>query len=342
MAPAYVIARPKYPDFILTFEDPVGSNNHYFFNPIGLSPKLKFIHSMEEFMNEVPEVYENPYRERMIPMIASCVDFRGKQGKALVEISYKLPLNQLSPSMKQNIVTLNLKQGTFFFNDDWNESFNQIKDRTLRRQVGKNYSDTLEMVLIEGDRCFVEPGKYHFAFELKDNNTGKLARFQRDVEIPSYSGDQLQMSGIQLAYSITHSKNKGDFTKNGLYILPNPGQKFRMTQIVHLYFEIYNLRLDGEGNSKFVIETSIRSAQKKERLIARMFYEMGKFLGIHEQSGIVKLSYGYQGNREDEFINTALDIHELSPGEYALEILIRDENKNEATMRSTNFIVTQD
>jgi hypothetical protein len=208
--------------------------------------------------------------------------------------------------------------------------------------VGKNYSDTLEMVLIEGDRCFVEPGKYHFAFELKDNNTGKLARFQRDVEIPSYSGDQLQMSGIQLAYSITHSKNKGDFTKNGLYILPNPGQKFRMTQIVHLYFEIYNLRLDGEGNSKFVIETSIRSAQKKERLIARMFYEMGKFLGIHEQSGIVKLSYGYQGNREDEFINTALDIHELSPGEYALEILIRDENKNEATMRSTNFIVTQD
>ena len=72
-----------------------------------------------------------------------------------------------------------------------------------------------------------------------------------------------------------------------------------------------------------------------------MFAGLGKLLGIREQSGVITLSYEYQGNSTDEFLHTSLDIHELSPGDYELKILVRDENINEQVIRSTNFIILE-
>ena len=327
-----------YPGFYLQFKDYSGLGRFSFYDPMP-NPNTPHIKLTADKLAEIPEFYDNPYIEKMIPMITSCVDYRGSEGKTLLEICYGVPLKLLSPKLEEDVMTVRLKQGMYFFDEGWNEQLKSTSDRTIHRDVSFNLDDSLNFMFIDLQKVYIVPGDYHFFFEIKSKDSDKIGQWRQKIKIPSYTRKYLQLSGIGLAYHIDSMVEKKLFTKNNLFILPNPTKKYNTDQTAYVYYEIYNLKLSEDGISHFLVETTISTVKKNEKLITRMLKNFGNLVGVMEKTGAITLSYEYQNSNVDEFLFFALDVHGLNEGTYMLKILIRDLIANNKVKRETSMII---
>ncbi|RQW06159.1 MAG: hypothetical protein EH225_03770 [Calditrichaeota bacterium] len=121
------------------------------------------------------------------------------------------------------------------------------------------------------------------------------------------------------------------YTRNGLNILPNVSQYFLQNDTLLVYFELYNLDLDLSGNIHFTVETALHRKDK------------GGFFQSIFGSNTEKMSIvnEYSGRRTDEFVVQSVQLSNLEPGEYKLEITVRDKNTGRMIRKNTNMTLLE-
>ncbi len=183
----------------------------------------------------------------------------------------------------------------------------------------------------------VPSGTYRMEVQVKDRLSGRQGRYRQEVVIDNYDRKFLQLSELQLAYSVVESDETGKFKKGGLRVVPIPTRTFGRDQGVFVYYEIYRLKRDEFGQTRYKVEYSIRPKGVQGRTASGVVSQLVRVFTGKKQ----ELAVGYEqlGNSESEEVYMELDLKSTKPGQYILEIEVTDLNSGLTSNRQTGFYV---
>ncbi|MCU1286248.1 MAG: VWFA-related protein [Acidobacteriales bacterium] len=101
------------------------------------------------------------------------------------------------------------------------------------------------------------PGEYHVKLVVRENQTGKLASFETDLNIPDLRKQQqkkgVRMSSVVLSAQMkpaTKSQKDNPLSRNGQELIPNISHVFTPDQHLYVYYEVYDPeKAKVEGNA---------------------------------------------------------------------------------------------
>lgn len=174
------------------------------------------------------------------------------------------------------------------------------------------------------------PASYRFAFHADHLESPLLGGFRLSVTLPNFGGDHLICSDILLAHSMSLKDSTLEATKSNLNILPNPSRIFGVNEPLHSYLEIYNLKINTAGQSRYTVKYEVMDADKDRG---------GGFLGLFKKkpSTLISIESERSGTRPDEPEYTVLDISRISPGRKILRVTVKDVVGDSETQIQTSF-----
>jgi VWFA-related protein len=88
----------------------------------------------------------------------------------------------------------------------------------------------------------LSPGKYHFKFVVRENQSGRLGSFETDFVVPDIRKAPLKMSSVVLASQRQPStrKTRNPLVRDGNELVPNIAHVFTPEQHLYFFYEIYD------------------------------------------------------------------------------------------------------
>jgi len=298
-------------------------------------PGVNFPEIAKETYKEKPEIYEPQFPGKIFNFDYYTASFRGDNGKSLVEVYYALPVNDLNLQKEKDYKTTTFREGIFFFDDKWNE----VNKSIIRRKtlLSQEIDPKWNFYLIGQNQLEIEPGEYNFAIEFQEESVKNTGGYRQKLKVDSYPFGELKMSDIVLASSIDTLIEDSRYPQHGLRIIPNPIKIFHKEQLMHIYFEIYNLMINPEQKTDFKVEYKISTELETKPLISRIFSNIGKLVGMTEGKQDITASYEYEGSNPTEEINLSIDMSATKVGVYTLTITITDLNSNKKVSKDTKL-----
>lgn len=259
-----------------------------------------------------PSLFE--LRRGTLNFYSALADFRGEQGETRLEIYYGLPVSEQSE-------TTRFERGLALFDTTWTPVFQKVEPFF-------NISDHTDKIV---DRLIVNipPGRYYLGVQVHDTAGNKLGTQRQAIDVESYAGDGLMLSDIELANRI------GEQKADSLNIIPQPSKSFSAGQPIAIYYEIYGLKKDTFGQTRYQMHYRIAPAQGQAPAV-RVLQSVGKLLGIVSEKEFT-VSYEQVGETESELSYLEIDVTDSAQGMYELEVKISDLNANVQVAKSTTF-----
>jgi hypothetical protein len=170
------------------------------------------------------------------------------------------------------------------------------------------------------------PGRYQVGFTLRDGAGGRgVLRSQVVLEAPPAT---LTLSDAVATCGRPDVGTPAAGGQPAVRIEAAPGGEVNGGGPLTVYFEMYDLRPDESGTSRFEYEATVRSAEKDSRIWLQRL--------LAPRPRIPAISAGRReeqpGSMRRQFVS--IPVGELADGRYRLEILVRDLNAgSEATTR---------
>lgn len=277
-----------YLDFNFVFEDRYMSDNYTF--AWGFRPGADNKENYERLIKKYPDYYKLIPDSQFFNVPFDVVAFQGQNKKTELEFCYNVPIGKISSSGHR----FRLRQGIFLFDESWN----LIIQKTSNFSFQKDDIATINREPCYGNHESVElkPGTYHLAFEFEDERSGKRSRIQRDIRVIGFLKNQFQMSDILFAHEVRPPNLNVLPARSDFQIIPNPLKSYRRGEPVVIYYELYQLSLDFNGETRFRIEYQI-GADTKALSSAKRFLTN---IGIMKKTGEVTSSYVFSGKTHDE------------------------------------------
>ena len=263
-----------------------------------------------------PSLFE--LRRGTLNFYSALADFRGEQGETRLEIYYGLPVSEQSE-------TTRFERGIALFDTTWTPVFQKVEPFS-------NISDHTDKIV---DQLIVNipPGRYYLGVQVHDTAGNRLGTQRQAIDVESYAGDGLMLSDIELANRIEEQK------ADSLNIIPQPSKSFPAGQPVAIYYEIYGLKKDTFGQTRYQMHYRIAPAQGQAPAV-RVLQSMGKLLGIVSEKEFT-VSYEQVGKTESELSYLEIDVTDSAQGLYELEVKILDLNANAQVAKSTTFKIVE-
>ncbi|MDD3803220.1 MAG: GWxTD domain-containing protein [bacterium] len=119
-------------------------------------------------------------------------------------------------------------------NDEWN----------TKSLISKSEEINRHMSLLDRTSFVLSPGKYEFTVIAHDSFSMKEWSKVDTIVLDSMKETPFLSSPI-IAFTITKDSLNGKFTKNGYAVVPNPSDRFTLSNpIIYIYNEVYNLEKD--------------------------------------------------------------------------------------------------
>lgn len=310
-----------------------GGHSRHLYTWQRMNPKLKLDH----VGRRVPTLYRPAFATGPLAYFFDSAGFKGAQEASNLEVYYGIPLWELSfPPGHDGKPTARLKNGVALYND--------ANERVLRRDgefelFSDVAADTARRAYApEMFRVSAPPGRYRMSVQVIDTATGRSQVYEQQVVLPSFARGYLRLSGIQMAASIQPAKDDR-FRKGDIQVVPNPTRTYERGQSVFIYYEVYNLKRDEFGATRYRVSYEMRSALS-ESIGARIRSGIGKLLNVrqHDEASI-SIEYAHIGNREDDQGYVELDMAASDPGEKFLRVTVTDEVSEQTTTGTTRLTI---
>ncbi|MFQ6078003.1 MAG: GWxTD domain-containing protein, partial [Thermodesulfobacteriota bacterium] len=291
----------------------------------------------EEIIAETPETFHYDYGGEPLDFPFDLADFRGKGGQSAVEVYYGVLISQLEVSEETEKAWV--ETGIALFDQDWHVVSKMSEETVIPLPPATDRSEgSLAVNLL---RLSVPAGEYHLAIQIKDEVSGKIGIYKRDISIEDYTPKSLTLSDIQLAGSVAPSLKEGRFTKRGLSVIPFPTKRYRQSQLVYIYYEIYNLSKDKYGRTHFQTDYTVASLLGEKNVVSQIVSGLGSLIGVDRKKGEITVSYEDRGTSGTEIGYTSIDIRDSPPGEYQLMVAVEDLNRGEKVKKSIVFTLLE-
>jgi len=215
------------------------------------------------------------------------------------------------------VVTTMTKQLVAQFEHDLVASYGEdnAQDRWKQRSVYQKL-----LVLDQGMR-------YRLDLVIKDLNSGRIGVVQRGLIPPTWPDDKLSISSVVLCDAIQPLTGVSDgsdmFVIGDMLVLPSLDRSFRTDQPLGLYFQTYNARFD-------------ESTQEPELSVNYRLLRAGHVL--RQKVDLTGESIQYVSGRRIVFA-TLLSLADLDPGDYRVEIELRDLISGQQVTKYEDFSV---
>lgn len=174
-------------------------------------------------------------------------------------------------------------------------------------------------------RTFIlEPGRYKVDVILRDTKSGAAGLRQVGFVVPEYPADRLSASSIVLAAKLENTESGaavGPFMIGTTKVIPNLTGTFHRNQLVGVYLQVYNAAID---------QTTLRPAADAEYVLLKN----GKEIARHTEDW---RQINDAGQRLT--LSRLIDSRTLEPGEYQIQVRIRDHVSGETIAPSAKFTV---
>lgn len=310
------------------FENEFG--DRYTFADIPLSSETAELSPLLDLQGELmirsiaaktPSLYNADFAVLPIDFYYYPAGFRGEDGQTRLELYLGLPASEVVRlnAGKDLIV---LERGVALYDSLWHEVHRVTDKLTFRtpsnRQIeaGAFIPGVLPVTL--------GPGKYYMSLQVKDAESGHSQVYQQTIELDDYRRDDvLRMSDIELAFVVAPTRSDGQFVKDGLNVVPMSSKAFRRDQNAYVYFEVYNLKRDEFGQTRYGVEYTVRTYQERAAPV-RILRGIGRLLRLVEEDQQVVIAYEQVGDKADDRAYVELDLKASDVGEQLIVVRVTD------------------
>ena len=285
---------------------------------------------MPRITGGTPEVYDISHYEALDFHFDS-VNFRGAEGQTEVRVFTGVPTRSLfvpeagddTARVQRRIALINERSG-----------------EVHRVQGDVDVMLGSSAVLMEAFPLTVPSGDYTLAVQVWRPGTSLMGVYQVETPVPSYAGDTLMVSSIQVARTVApaDSTDSDTFLRSGFKVIPSPGRVFYQAVPFFLYFEIYNLERDAFGQTRYEVAHTVRDASQSPMLI-RALSGFGRVFSGGGGQESVTIQYQQTGTRDWAGDYVELDLGKATPGLYEVLVTVKDLNSNREVSKTTRFHV---
>ncbi len=294
------------------------------------SPKVVFDRSVAV----TPVEYRVAREDLNLPFYYDTADFRGTGGDTRVEVVYGLPTKEIASFKGGDTMAVVVARAVALAARDHSRVY-RFQDETalqgqgvLRKVKGEFIPDLV--------RLEAPPGEYQMAIQIKDKVSGRTGLYKQDLRVKAYGSDRLQISDISLSFSILDSAAAPQFRKGNVYVLPMPNRTYAEGQSAAAYYEVYNLKKDARGHTRYKVEYSIRSeVEEGYSLLSKTASTFQKLLGGRKPQ--VSVSYEQAGTEESDAGYFTLDLKQVKPGVNRLRVTVTDLVNQEKAEKEAAF-----
>ncbi len=283
-----------------------------------------------------PITYRPDFATGALDFYLASSAFRGKEGLTTLEIYYGIPTAQLHFAPGQDGARIaQLDRGIVVYNQAGDPVYRTSQEMVLGAPGEADLSPGAYMP--EMDRLFLTPGNYRISVQVLDRQSRKSQVYQINRVVPEYDiDDELKISDVELAATIDMA-DKSRFQKGNIAVIPMASKAYLPTQPVFIYFEIYNLKRNPFGQTKYRVSYVVRSRDQKT-IGARILGGVGKMLGQKSEQGVISIEYEQVGTEMQEPGYIELDMSRSEPGEKIVEIAVVDETTGQTATATATFV----
>ncbi len=219
--------------------------------------------------------------------------FRGLDGRTLVEIYYEVPLHETARVRGPDSVVV--ETGFAIHTDDW-ERINYARKQSQYGRGEKAFVDRFQVDL--------STDRFNFALHARVLDGVHLRAYRFDYLVPRYTDSGLQLSDMLLADSISALPDA--VVRDEVILHVNPSGQFERSVAPFVYFEIYNLTREPDGQTRYRIAYTLTPADAGQ--------EEAITLQTSEQRSTDTSPLSY----------VAIDLGEASDGSYTIEVEVED------------------
>jgi len=228
----------------------------------------------------------------------SITRFRSDSGMVLVNISYALPILSLKNEFSDTLKTLLVEVGVSVSGPGGDKVASGLNTYSfsLSPQTGNWY--------VELYRFILRPDSVKISMHARPIGRELISTWNTQLRLPVYPPSAPLLSDIEL---LLPSTTKSSTEIDGIKVIPCPFDALPRNRPLYVYWEMYNLTKDGDGNTKYnsqVLLTPGDSAPNDETVVA----------------------YGKDHAGQNEFASefAQIDVSEYDDGIYTLTIQITD------------------
>jgi hypothetical protein len=168
------------------------------------------------------------------------------------------------------------------------------------------------------------------SFHARLSGTEILNGWRQSVTSVDTVRDRLACSTLKAAFDIKPSGTLDGRNRAALRMVPNPMNAAKLRDPLYIYYEIYNLGLNGKGLTDYSVHFTLRQTDTGRsflRKMAGLIGGAGKYrVSIqNDRSGRTRTAADYVG----------FDVRQASPGVYQLKLTVKDMNADRETSSST-------
>jgi GWxTD domain-containing protein len=188
--------------------------------------------------------------------------FRSDGQMVLLNIAYALPLATLKKELSDTLKTLPIEVGISISRQDGEKVASRLDTYSfsLSPQMGDWYVELYRFVL--------RPDSVRISMHARPVGTDFISTWTTQLQIREYPAPAPLLSDIEL---LLPSMTKSSTEIDGVKVIPCPFDALPRNRPLYVYWELYNLTKDGDGNTKYksqVLLTPGDSAPNDETIIA--------------------------------------------------------------------------
>lgn len=291
---------------------------------------------MHRVARKTPEIYEQDFATAPLDFFYDTARFKADDRSVKLEVYYGIPTRDLD--YREGLdgrLTANVKRGLALYDEDNEPVYRSSEDMEL---YASGPIDTTQIAFVPAmDRITAAPGTYRLSVQILDASSDKSQVYNRDVVLHSFGDDSLRLSDIEMASLIRPSRGSR-FTKGKIEVVPNPSLFYFAGQPVFVYYEVYNLKRDEFGATKYRVSYELHSLNKGN-LAVRTLKSLGRLVGIDRKAEVVTVEYAHEGDKADEYGYLELDMSKTDPGHQLLIVKVFDELAGSQTSSAVSFAI---
>ena len=176
------------------------------------------------------------------------------------------------------------------------------------------------------------PGKYHFKFVVRENESGRIGSFETDFTIPDIRKAPLKMSSVVLASQRKDNSKKGQnpLVRDGSEIIPNIAHVFTPDQHLFFFYEVYEPAKD-KSPAPVAAPADDKSAAKEKsptiknpiHLLTSIQFFNGKIKAF--ETPLIEARQLNAPERKAAVFQFDIPLSQIKPGFYTCQVSVIDD-----------------
>ena len=201
-----------------------------------------------------------------------------------------------------------------------------FEDPVITRATPEELSNAKERKSAYQKAVALLPGRYRVDVIVRDVASGATGVRHVGFEVPKYDATKLSTSTLVLAVKLEGLGDKpavGMFTIGNVKVIPNVSGSFHRGSPIGVYMQIYNAGID---------QTTLKPSVDVEYALLKDGKEIGKQVE------------DWRGNSDSGqrlTLARLVDSRALAPGEYSIEVRVKDRVSGQSLVQSQKFSIVQ-